>query len=750
MSAGLTVPRAARHPLACALALALAAPVAFASTVASGPNWALCRAPEALPGLRPTPAPTVDADARAASPMTIEAGRLDVSGERETVFRERVELTRADQWLATEELRYQHAEGTWQSPGPLRFEDGRLRLAASSAHGDEDADRVELHEVRYQLTDDRAGNGTASRVEREGEQSHLVDATFSTCPPGQRQWEFRAATLDIDDRTETGVARNATLRLGGVPVLWLPWAAFPTTEARRSGLLAPTLGYSDDRGFDLELPYYLNLAPHYDATLSPRWMSRRGLMLGAEFRYLGERHRGEFRGTWLPDDQLTGRDRGMASWQHRSALSPQWFATADLHHVSDPRYLRDFGADFGQHILTLLPSSALLAGRGLGWSTRLSAERWQIANPALAPGSEPFTRLPRLRGRFTPDLDGLLDPSLDAEIVRFQHDQLAGGQRLDLLPRLRLPLGGAAWFATPSLGWRYTRWSLEHDPSNPLRPRERQRSLPIASLDAGMVFERSPEMGGGRWLQTLEPRLFYLRVPYREQDDLPRFDTQPLSFSWPGLFRENRFSGADRQADAHQVTVAVSSRLLDARDGNERLAASLGRILHLDPPRVRLPGEPAADPDGSAYVAELDWRISDAWSLSTSQQWNPDRRATELSALRAQYRFGERGVFNASYRYREGLLEQTDLSLAAPLSAEWRAVARWAWSLREDRNLEALAGLEWRSCCMAVRVLARDYIRDLGGERNRGVYLEIELNGIGRFGRDSERLLSDGILGFSP
>jgi LPS-assembly protein len=742
------VPRSVRHPLACALALALAAPTTLADTVAAGPVWALCRAPEALPGLRPSPAVPASAAVRAASPVLIEAGRLDVSAEGETVFRDRVELFRADQWLATGELRYQHEAGTWQSPGPLRFEDARLRFEAASARANEATERIELDDVRYQLIDERAGSGVARQARREGERSHLVGATFSTCPPGQRQWEFEAATLDIDDATETGVARNATLRLGGVPVLWLPWAAFPTTEARRSGFLAPTLGYSGDRGVDLELPYYLNLAPNYDATLSPRWMSRRGLMLGAEFRYLGERDRGEFRGTFLPDDDLTGRDRGMASWQHHSVFSPQWSASADLQHVSDADYLRDFGADFGQHVQLLLPSSAVLAGRGRGWSTWLSAERWQIAHPVLPPGSEPFSRLPRFRGRLAPELGGWIEPSLDAELVRFHHEERAGGQRLDLLPRLRLPLGGAAWFATPSLGWRHTAWTLEQDPTLPGRDRRPQRSLPIASLDAGMVFERAA--GGGRWLQTLEPRLFYLRVPHREQDGLPLFDTQPLSFGWPGLFRENRFSGADRQADAHHVTLAVTSRLLGAEDGREQLAASLGRIVHLDPPRLRLPGEPAADPDGSAYVAELDWQINDAWSLRSTQQWDPGRRATQLSALRAQYRFGERGVFNASYRYREGLLEQTDLSFAAPLSAEWRAVGRWAWSLREDRNLEALAGLEWRSCCMAVRVLAREHLRDFDGRSNRGVYLEVELNGIGRFGRDSERLLSDAILGFSP
>ncbi len=740
--------RPARTPLACALGRALAAPAALAAD-ATGPAWALCRAPEALGPMRPSPMPAVDAATRARTPLRIDAGRLDVSGEKETVFRDRVELERADQWVGTEELRYQHDAGTWSSPGPLRYEDARLRMAAASAEGKEDDDRTTLRDVRYQLADANAGNGTATTATREGTRSTLVDATFSTCPPGHRQWAFEASTIEIDDESKSGVAQGATLRIGDVPVLWLPWVRFPTTDERRSGVLAPTIGYNDVNGADVQVPYYLNLAPNYDATLTPRWLSRRGLMLGAEFRYLGDRSRGELAGTWLPDDDVAGRDRGILRWQHTTALSADWYAAADVQDVSDTGYLRDFGSDFGRNTQTLLPSSALLAGRGEGWSTALSVERWQAANPAVLPGSEPYSRLPRLRARWAPVLgDGRIEPRIDVEAVRFAHDALAGGRRFDVTPRLRLPFGGASWFATPTFAWRHTAWSLDADPTAPGRDRRPQRDVPITSLDAGMVFER--DAGGGRWLQTLEPRLFYLRVPYREQDALPLFDTQPLSFGWPGLFRENRLSGADRQADANQLTLAVTSRLLSSADGRERLSASLGRIEYFDPPRVRLPGEDLGDPGGSAFVGEIDWRISDAWSVSTAQQWNPGRRGTDLSAVRTQYRFSERALLNASYRYRKDLLEQADLSFAAPLTAEWRAVGRWAWSLREQRTLEALAGLEWRSCCMAVRVLARDYIRDVGGDRNLGVYLEIELNGIGRFGRDSERLLSDGILGHSP
>lgn len=744
------MPRPNLHPLAWAMALALALPAEASDRPADRPvDWALCRSPDALDAFRTTP-PAAGREARAASPANIDADALDVSAERVTTFSGNVELARADQWVGTEALVWTHEDGTWRSPGPLRFEDEGLRLRAASADGDTEAERVTLKDVQYQLIDGTLGNGTADSAVREGSRGTLTNAEFSTCPPGQRQWAFVADTIEIDDETERGVAQNATLRVGGVPVLWLPWFSFPTSDARRSGLLAPTLGFNDENGFDYEQPIYLNLAPNYDATLSPRWLSKRGLMLGAEFRYLTGRSSGFVEGAWLPDDDVTGRDRGRFRWQDFTAISPNWFTTANVQDVSDRGYLRDFGSDFGQNTLALLDSHIALNGRGRTWNTRLSVERWEAANPAVLPGSEPFSRLPRLRGQWLQPLLPWLDVGIDAEAVRFDHDERAGGRRLDLRPNLRLSFGGASWFVNPEFAWRRTGWQLEHDPAAALRDRSPSRSLPITSVDLGLLFERDVRLFGDDFVQTLEPRLYYLRAPFREQGELPLFDTQPLSFSWPGLFRQNRYTGADRQGDANQATLAVTTRLLGAEDGRERLSASLGRIHYFDALRVVIPGERPAASDGSAYVGELDWRISDAWSVSVAQQWNPGAIGTELSALRSQWRFAERGVVNASYRYRKDLLEQTDLSFAVPIDPNWRAVARWAWSVRDRRTLEALGGVEWRSCCVAVRLLARDYIRDVNAERNTGIYLEIELNGLGSFGRDSERLLSDAILGYSP
>ena len=738
------------HPLALALGLALALPARAAEPL-GGPNWALCRAPMALESARTTP-PSASADRRADSPTAVQADALDVSGEKVTTFSGRVELTRADQWVGTDALVYRHEDGTWESPGPLRFEDDGVRLAATSADGDNAAERVRLRDVEYQLVDGTMGNGTAGSVVREGQRSTLADAVFSTCPPGQRQWAFEASTIEIDDEAQRGVAQSAVLRLGKVPVLWLPWISFPTSDERRTGLLAPKIGVQDENGFDYEQPIYLNLAPNMDATITPRWLSRRGLMLGGEFRYLGDASNGRVEGTYLADDDRTGDDRGFFRWQHFSALSPNWYATANLQDVSDREYFRDLGDNFGQNTLSLLDSSLALNGRGRLWSTGLSFERWEAANPAVLPGSEPFARLPRLRGQWLQPVLPWLDLGVDAEAVRFEHDDLPGGRRLDVRPSVRLNFGGASWFVNPEFALRHTRYELERDPRSPVQRADPSpdRNVPIASLDAGLLFERDTRLFGGNYVQTLEPRLYYLRVPYREQADLPLFDTQPLSFSWPGLFRQNRYTGADRQADANQATLAVTTRLLDADDGRERLSASLGRVHFFDTPRVAIPGERPVANDGSAYVGELDWRVSDAWSVSLAQQWNPGALGTDLSAVRTQWRFSERGLLNASYRYRKDLIEQTDLSFTAPINANWRAVGRWAWSLRDRRTQEALGGLEWRSCCVAVRVLARDYVRDLNGDRNLGVYLEIELNGIGSFGRDSERLLSDAILGYSP
>ena len=736
-----------RRPVLRLLPVCLAMACTARAQEIEAPTWELCPVTDGLPLFQPLPEGGTK-PVRADLATDVSAERLDVSDQKVTVLNGKVELQRGDQWLGTEQLTYRHEEQTFVTGGPVKYQDSGLRLTAEKAEGDQKADVVRLDKVQYQFNQN-VGNGSADSITMTGDLGRMQRGTYSTCPPGQRQWEFSASRIDVDQEEGMGTARNATLRLGGVPVMWLPYLRFPTDDRRRTGLLAPKLGYDDVNGIEFEQPIYLNLAPNYDATLTPRALGRRGLMLGGEFRYLTPRNVGELDATWLPDDDITGNDRGLASWRHLTSLGPQWHASADLNHVSDEEYFQDFGDSLAATSISTISSRAGLYGRGLGWSVGFWAEDWQIASPALAPGSEPYRRLPTLEGSWNRRFANWFELGMRGEATRFEHETRAGGERVDLQPYLRLPFGGAAWFLTPEVAWRYTAYQLDDSLVPPGGDDSPSRSLPVMSLDAGAVFERDFQWRDGNYLQTLEPRLYYLNVPYRNQDALPLFDTQPLTFSWPGMFRDNRFGGGDRQADADQVTLALTSRILSAADGRELISASIGRIHYFDPPRVTVPGAPPLSDDGSAWVAEASVDVSRSWSLGLAQQWDPDAERTSLSALRSQWRFGDGGLVNAAYRYRAGLLEQTDISFVVPVGLRWRAIGRWNYSLRDEATLESLAGIEWKSCCVAVRVMGRRYIRDFGGEASTGIYLELELNGVGSIGRDTDRLLHDAILDYS-
>ena len=754
------------------LPLCLAIAGAVRAEDAPKPTWALCQAPSTLPWF--VDANTLPGGDRLSAPTDVAANELNVLEAESTEFSGGVVLTHGDQWMATDKLRYFHKDERYLTEGQVRYQDRTLRFTADKAEGDQKADQLKLTGVNYQFNEE-TGNGTAGTAVMQGEVGTLGSATYSTCPPGQRQWEFSSQRISINNQTHTGVAHNATLRIGGVPVIWLPVVSFPTDDKRRTGVLAPTIGRDDRNGLDFKVPVYLNLAPNYDATITPRWLSKRGLMLGGEFRYLTERSRGHLEGTYLHHDQLdvdplspqaqvAGDDRSMVSWQHNTVLNRHWYLDADLNNVSDKWYLSDFGDSIDSTSISLVASRAGLYGRGKFWSASLSAESWQIASPLLADGDEPYRRLPRLQASAWRPFTRWFEAGLNLEAVRFSHENFGlanpgkydGGNRLDVQPWIRLPFGGAAWYVTPQVAWRYTRYDgLDGQPVEMGGlPSSATRSLPIASLDAGAYFERNFQWHGGDYIQTLEPRLYYLRVPYREQNDLPVFDTRELTFGWTSLFRDNRFGGADRQSDANQVALALTTRVLSAADGRERLGFGIGRITYFDPPRVRLPDSPVISDNGSAWVANVDLSVSDWWSLGVTHQWDPDNRDTELSSVRTQLRLHHGTIVNAAYRFRRQApnqpgTEQTDLSFVIPVNRNWNLYGRWNYSLRDNQTIEALAGFEWNSCCVAIRLLGRQYIRSFDSRQNFGLYLEIELNGLGSFGRDTARLLDDAILGYA-
>lgn len=737
------------------------------------PNeWKLCPVQDAIPAFAEARQDSAITGARVDQPTDIEGDQLsgtDVSRQ----FQGNVALHRGDQFLGTDNLTIDSETGRYLATGSVRYQDSGMRLVAEKAEGNQETDHHNLQNVRYQLVS-RRGNGGAEHIEMHGAQGSLFGATYSTCPPDARSWELRAQRIDVDTETGMGVAHNATLRVGKIPVLYVPWFPFPVDNRRRSGLLYPAIGSSGRNGFDYRQPIYFNLAPNRDATLTPRLMTSRGVQLGAQFRYLNNAGAGTLDFAYLPSDKLTDRehdeetaeflakgyplenrrdsDRAWFSFGGHQTLSATWQVRANLNWASDPRYLEDFSNNLDSLASYSIYSEIGVYGHGRNWDAGIMADHQQLADYTLSATLLPHDRLPRAFLRWDQPLNTWLTARMDAESVRFYHPDRPGGVRVDLLPSLSMPLSGSSWFATPKIAWRYTSYHLDDGLAVGAGPGPvddtPSRSLPIASFDAGLMFDRNTDIGGNSYLQTLEPRLFYLRVPYRNQDNLPLFDTRPMTFSWGQLFRENRYTGADRQTDANQLTLAVSTRLLRQSDGVEKLSASIGQIRYFDESRITVPGEVPVPQGESAWVADATYAVNDRWSIGGSYQWDPKYRRKDLASLRGRYLIGDDGIFNFGYRYRRDQLEQADISFLYPISPSWSAVGRYYYSIRDRQLLEGIAGLQWDSCCMAVRVVGRRYLHNRIGELGNSIQVEVELKGLGSAGPDTEGRLRRAILGY--
>jgi LPS-assembly protein len=751
-------------------------------------NWALCPARDAVPAFPGAPPPATDpAQARADRPnLETKVHSDDLSGTAtQPQLDGDVNLRRGDQFLHADHMQVNKEDSTYVATGNIHYQDSSMRVVAESLHGNQNTDTHQMDNIRYQLVS-RRGNGTAERINMNGAIGAMATATYSTCDPQERHWELRAQRIDVDTDSGWGVARDATIRVGNVPVLYLPWIKFPTDDQRHTGLLYPEISHSGRNGFDYLQPIYLDLAPNYDATLDPRWMSARGFQLSGEFRYLYDGGKGTLTGSWIPHDNLVdGRiddsllphtdpayynphfdplradNRGMLRFIGSHDIDSHWQVRANLSWISDPRYLEDTSNSLYGLSATSMDSTIGLYGTSRYWNAGLMADAWQSADYTLSNASLPYNRLPRLYFNWEQPFGRWLVAGLQSEAVHFEHDLKDGGNRLDLKPYLSMPLQGAAWYITPTLAWRYTAYELDPGLAAKLGGnRTPSRSLPITSLDAGLFFDRDVTINGTNYLNTLEPRLFYLNVPYRNQSDLPIFDTRPFAFSWGQLFRDNRYTGPDRQADANQLTMAVTSRLLRQSDGHEKLSVSLGQISYFEDSKVALPtGEVPIQQGRSAWVADVNYSPTDRWTIGSSYQWNPKYARADLASVRARYLFPNDGVINIAYNYRRNattgndLLNQSDLSFLYPVSANWSLVGRYYSSLLRNTQqvpgvLEAIGGVQWDSCCLAVRILVRRYVSNREGELNNNIGVEFVLKGLGSAGQDTERVLRRAILGY--
>ncbi len=728
----------------CTLILLLAgcvAPLLLWAAAPSPSDWSLCCQP-------PLAAPTDLVRPDRNVPIDLTSDRAASTSSQGYELSGNVLMRRADQRLQADNLNYDQTTGRVVGDGNINYSETGMSLTGEHVELELQSNRGLVKGAQYKLYQRHARGGASTVHFDDLNTMRMADVTYTTCDPGAPDWLLTAREVTLHKDQGQGEAHAARLAFKGVPFLYLPYLSFPIDERRKSGFLVPRFGTSVTSGFDLSIPYYWNIRPDQDATITPRLLSKRGLQMIGEYRYLTPSSHGQTAVEFLPNDKLNGKDRSLFSYREDGVFAPRWTSSVDLNTVSDDNYFTDLGDSLSTSSTAYLNRSIDAGYHGDFWSLHTLVQDFQVLN-----GQDTYQRLPQLRlnAELPSHPLGLSYRVLSA----FDRFEIGGGavtgSRLDLTPEVSLPMGGGVYELTPTLALRHTRYMLDNLASG--ADQTPTRTTPIFSLDGGLFFERPFNWHGAALTQTLEPRLYYLYVPYRDQNDLKVFDTTELDFSLEQLFRTNRFSGADRMGDANQLTLALTTRFLEDASGQQRLSASLGQIQYFRDRIVTLPlpdGTPGTPQTGnnSDIVADAQVRLNQNWSTGASLLWNPDNGRTDKSVFQVHYQPATDRIVNFGYRFRDGILEQTDVSTQMPVSRNWHVVGRWNRSLRDNKDLEKLVGLEYQSCCYALRVVWRNYVNDVSGATNNAVFVQLELKGLTRVGQDVSGLLEHGILGY--
>jgi LPS-assembly protein len=639
--------------------------------------------------------------------------------------------------------RYSRPQDKLWASGHVKYQSPALDVNGTHGHFRLNADHGEFFDTQFKLPQ-RHGRGRAAKVKLiDSKHDALNGVTYTTCPPGNDAWILHAPTLHIDKQDDIARAYNVYLKFFGVPIFYTPYISIPLSDKRKSGFLTPMIGESSRRGFDVRVPYYFNLAPNYDATLTPRIMTKRGVDIGAQFRYLFPNSHGQLDLHYLPNDRVRDRDRALQVFSDSSRIAAGWNFNTSIQHASDDYYFDDLGENQQDIARTVLQQRADLTHGSANWYFRTRLQGFQILNPHIPQSSSPYRLLPQITlNGHSPGLNPNLDYNLHTELTRFQRSGRINALRYDLSPDISYTFGTSGYYLTPKARFDVSRYNLFN--AAPDRDKIINRALPLLSLDSGLVFEKSYS---GSLIQTLEPRLYYLYVPYRNQENIPIFDTRRAEFNYVELFNDNRFNSIDRIGDANQLSYALTTRFVRPDTGNELLSLSIGQIRYFEDRRVTLPGRAPQTRPFSDVVGELRVRINGQWNASARTEYNTHHHRVELGEVQLQYQPGPGKVINLAYRLRRGLLEQTDFSIAWPITKHWRAVGRWNYSLRDQSTLESFEGVEYDTCCWAFNILHRSYVNN-NGDVNSAVYLQLQLKGLASIGEHIEDFLRRGILGY--
>jgi LPS-assembly protein len=686
----------------------------------------------------------------------LRADRLEGTADREVRAEGRVEFRTRRETVLADRITYDLVESEVHASGNVLLRQGVDWISGPDLKFRREEQTGAFTEPRFSLGLSGA-RGDASKLVFAGpDRYEISDARYTSCAAPREDWFLTTRELEIDTARSVGTARDATVRFFGAPIFYAPWLEFPLSNERKSGFLVPTAGSSNARGIEFAAPYYFNLAPNYDATVTPRFMSKRGLQLGGQFRYLGGGDYGmggELDGQFLRDRE-TNSDRYALVWRHQQRFTNGFGAYVDYNKVSDDTYFADFGDRIAVTSQTTLPREAGLTwGKG-PWSALARVQTFQTLQDPNAPIIPPYNRVPQLVANLAETPWAGLNWTGFAEFTRFQSDELTEGNRAVLYPQVAFRRAAPGWFFQAKTGIHLRRYDLDDPPSG---DPTRNLAVPISSLDAGLVFERETKIFGQNFLQTFEPRAYYVYIPYREQNSLPVFDTAPDDYNFGQLFAENRYLGNDRIGDANQLTIGVTSRILETRTGAERLRVAIGQRFYFADQRVTL-NEVPRDASTSDILAAVEGRISEAWSIAGLVQQNLGTGTNERLNAAVRYTPEPGRVFSASYRFTRELVEpggaiqrlrQIDLATQWPINANWTVLGRYNYSLQDSRLLEGIVGVEYNGDCWVLRAVLQR-IQTTVDQANTSFFIQLELNGLARVGVSPLDLLRRSVPGYVP
>jgi LPS-assembly protein len=732
----------------------------------------------AAPAATPA-APSGAAAAKSARTKAAGSGNIDVTadtvdadvGANKATLKGNVEVRQGDRVIRTNEAEIDRSNGSVQTNSHVDYSDPLVQVSGASGNYSA-ASGAQFNSAQFSLVQRPARGAAQQMLLTPQGVLRLRRVTFTTCPLGDRSWQIKADSIVLDSDNKIGTGRDAQIDFMGVPLMYLPWVSFPLSSERKSGFLFPTIGNMSYGGLQLSVPYYWNIAPNVDFTFEPTEYSHAGADLGGDLRFLTASEHGELDWNYLPYDKSFGGSRDRVRFTDVDDLPDFWRLTLHAEEVSDPFYFEDFSQGPEGTSTAFLERSAIFSYRDEHWRIDGEAQQYQTIDYTLSVDDRPYARVPRIAASSDYTLGEVLHYGLDSELVYFQRPGgtlEVSGWRADVTPGMYLDLTGPGYFVRPAFAWRATQYELDY--TLPGEPRSPSRTLPIASFDSGLVFERSSGSHQQRRL-TLEPRLLYLKVPYRDQQDLPVFDTAlPDLLNTVELFRTNRFVGADRQSDADQVTLGVTSRLLDAQNGSQFISGTFGQSYSFEPPRVLLPGEVPGTEKRSNLVAQLALTAFQDWSAGVGVLWDPQTQGSEETQLNLQYKPAPTSVINLAYRYERYTFDQVEVSGAWPIRRNWNVFAREVYSLSDhEYNLEAaegvaptglvtaplvgflerFAGFEYRACCWRVRLGVRRYVSNHNGTQDTGAWLQLELGGLASVGSASDASLGQEIRGYVP